>query len=84
MRALAALRDQGVRTTDVAILVDALRRIADGETVIDPTIVSRLVRRRRRRDPLDELTERGSSRWACRTRRSPRAFSSESGQSRRT
>jgi len=46
------------RVFDVAILVDALRRIADGETVIDPTIVSRLVRRRRRSDPLDELTSR--------------------------
>jgi DNA-binding NarL/FixJ family response regulator len=46
------------RVFDVAILVDALRRIADGETVIDPTIVSRLVRRRRRQGPLDELTER--------------------------
>ena len=46
------------RVFDVAILVDALRRISDGETVIDPTIVSRLVRRRRRMDPLDELTER--------------------------
>ena len=30
----------------------------DGETVIDPTIVSRLVGRRRREDPLDGLTER--------------------------
>jgi DNA-binding NarL/FixJ family response regulator len=46
------------RVFDVAILVDALRRIADGETVIDPTIVSRLVRRQRREDPLAELTER--------------------------
>jgi DNA-binding NarL/FixJ family response regulator len=46
------------RVFDVAILVDALRRIADGETVIDPTIVSRLVGRRRREDPLEELTER--------------------------
>ncbi len=43
---------------DVAILVDALRRLSDGESVIDPTIVSRLVRRRRREDPIDELTER--------------------------
>ncbi len=40
------------RIFDVAVLVDALRRIADGETVIDPTIVSRLVGRRRREDPL--------------------------------
>jgi DNA-binding NarL/FixJ family response regulator len=46
------------RVFDVAILVDALRRIADGETVIDPTIVSRLVGRQRRADPLAELTTR--------------------------
>jgi DNA-binding NarL/FixJ family response regulator len=46
------------RVFDVAILVDALRRIADGETVVDPTIVSRLVGRRRREDPLTNLTER--------------------------
>jgi DNA-binding NarL/FixJ family response regulator len=46
------------RVFDAAILVDALRRIADGETVIDPTIVSRLVGRRRREDPLARLTER--------------------------
>ena len=46
------------RVFDVAVLVDALRRITDGETVIDPTIVSRLVGRRRREDPLGELTER--------------------------
>jgi DNA-binding NarL/FixJ family response regulator/class 3 adenylate cyclase len=46
------------RLFDVAVLVDALRRIADGECVVDPTIVSRLVGRRRRQDPLSELTER--------------------------
>ena len=46
------------RVFDVAILVDALRRLADGETVIDPTIVSRLLGRRRRQDPLAELTQR--------------------------
>ena len=46
------------RVFDVAILVDALRRIGDGETVVDPTIVSRLVGRRRRQDPLAELTAR--------------------------
>jgi len=46
------------RVFDAAILVDALRRIADGECVIDPTIVSRLVGRRRRQDPLAVLTER--------------------------
>lgn len=46
------------RVLDVAILVDALRRILDAETVIDPTIVSRLVGRKRREDPVAELTER--------------------------
>ena len=46
------------RVFDVALLVDALRRIADGETVIDPTIVSRLVGRRRRTDLLAELSNR--------------------------
>jgi DNA-binding NarL/FixJ family response regulator len=46
------------RVFDVAILVDALRRIADGECVIDPTIVARLVGRRRRHDPLERLTGR--------------------------
>jgi len=46
------------RIFDVAVLVDALRRLADGETVVDPTIVARLFARKRRADPLDELTER--------------------------
>jgi len=46
------------RVFDVAILLDALRRIADGETVVDPTIVARLVGRRRQADPLEELTPR--------------------------
>jgi DNA-binding NarL/FixJ family response regulator len=46
------------RVFDVAILIDALRRLTDGETVVDPTIVSGLMRRKRRSDPLDELTER--------------------------
>jgi DNA-binding NarL/FixJ family response regulator len=46
------------RVFDAAVLVDALRRIGDGETVVDPTIVSRLVGRQRRQDPLAELTPR--------------------------
>jgi DNA-binding NarL/FixJ family response regulator len=46
------------RVFDVAILIDALRRITEGESVIDPTIVSRLLGRKRRADPLAELTER--------------------------
>jgi DNA-binding NarL/FixJ family response regulator len=46
------------RVKDVAVLVDALERIDEGECVVDPTIVSRLVGRRRHDSPLDELTER--------------------------
>src|SRR5262245_53733289 len=46
------------RVFDVAILVDALRRIDEGDTVIDPTIVSRLVGSRRRHGPLATLTAR--------------------------
>src|SRR5207248_11224536 len=46
------------RVFDVAVLIDALRRISDRESVVDPTIVSRLLGRKRREDPLDALTER--------------------------
>jgi DNA-binding NarL/FixJ family response regulator len=46
------------RVFDAAVLVDALRRIAEGETVVDPTIVARLFSRNRREDPLAELTPR--------------------------
>ena len=46
------------RVADIAVLVDALRRIVEGETVIDPTIVSRLLGRRREVDILGSLTER--------------------------
>jgi DNA-binding NarL/FixJ family response regulator len=46
------------RVFDIATVVDALRRIVEAETVIDPTIVSRLIGRRREEDPLAALTER--------------------------
>ena len=46
------------RISDLAVLVDALNRIADGECVVDPTIVSRLLKRPRDESPLDELTGR--------------------------
>jgi DNA-binding NarL/FixJ family response regulator len=46
------------RVFDIAVLVDALRRLGEGESVVDPTIVSRLLARRREAGPLDELTER--------------------------
>jgi DNA-binding NarL/FixJ family response regulator len=46
------------RVSDVAVLLDALQRIHEGECVLDPTIVARLVRRPRTPGPLDELTPR--------------------------
>ena len=46
------------RVSDVAVLVDALKRIAEGECVIDPTIVKQLIGRPRDPGPLDALTER--------------------------
>ena len=46
------------RVFDVANLIDALRRLADGETVVDPTIVARLFARKRHTGPLDQLTGR--------------------------
>jgi DNA-binding NarL/FixJ family response regulator len=46
------------RVSDVAVVVDALARVHEGECVVDPTIVARLVNRRRAPSRLDELTER--------------------------
>jgi len=46
------------RVKDVTVLVDALERIGEGECVLDPTIVARLVGRPREQSPLDELTAR--------------------------
>ena len=33
------------RVSNISLLADAIRRVADGECVIDPTIVSRLLLR---------------------------------------
>lgn len=46
------------RVFDGAVLVDALRRVCEGESVVDPTIVSRLLGRRRHADPVDSLSRR--------------------------
>ena len=46
------------RVSDIAVLADALHRIAEGECVLDPTIVARLVNRPREENPLAELTDR--------------------------
>jgi DNA-binding NarL/FixJ family response regulator len=46
------------RVSDLAAFGTDVRRVARGETVIDPDLVARLVARRRERDPLDALTGR--------------------------
>ena len=44
------------RVTDAAELVDGIRRVANGESVLDPELVRRLLDRRRTRDPLESIT----------------------------
>ena len=46
------------RVEDFDDFSDAIRRIARGGSVIDPEVVAQLVRRRRAKVPLDDLTER--------------------------
>jgi DNA-binding NarL/FixJ family response regulator len=46
------------RVSDMAVLIDALDRIADGECVIDPTIVAGLVKRPRPAQALAVLSNR--------------------------
>jgi DNA-binding NarL/FixJ family response regulator len=46
------------RVADVAQFTDAIRRVAAGESVIDPEVVSRLVARSRQDSPLETLTAR--------------------------
>jgi DNA-binding NarL/FixJ family response regulator len=46
------------RVSDVAVFIDALQRIDEGECVLDPTIVSRMIARPRTGSALDELTAR--------------------------
>ena len=46
------------RILDVGQLSDAIARVVDGGVVVDPQLVSFLLERRRRSDPLDELTPR--------------------------
>jgi DNA-binding NarL/FixJ family response regulator len=46
------------RVSDVHEFADAVRRVADGGSALDPAIVSQLVGRRRGDDPLGELTAR--------------------------
>jgi DNA-binding NarL/FixJ family response regulator len=46
------------RVMKVADVVDALQRVAEGGSVVDPALVQELVANRRRNDPLAELTPR--------------------------
>ncbi|HWI75189.1 MAG TPA: response regulator transcription factor [Baekduia sp.] len=46
------------RLTDVAELIDALERIAEGSQVVDPSLVGELLTARHADDPLDALTPR--------------------------
>jgi DNA-binding NarL/FixJ family response regulator len=46
------------RVSDIAVLTDALRRIAEGECVIDPTIVAQLVSKPRADSALNVLSPR--------------------------
>jgi DNA-binding NarL/FixJ family response regulator len=49
------LKDRVARIDD---FIDALRRVGEGGTAIDPEVVGQLMGRRRERDPLEELTPR--------------------------
>ena len=44
--------------TDVAEFIETVERIAAGASVVDPSLVSELIRARRRRDSLDALSPR--------------------------
>ena len=46
------------RVSEITEFLDALRRVADGATVLDPEVVAQLLVRRRRDDPLRDLTPR--------------------------
>jgi DNA-binding NarL/FixJ family response regulator len=46
------------RVSDLTAFGNDVRKVAHGETVLDPELVTRLVARRRERDPLDALTDR--------------------------
>jgi DNA-binding NarL/FixJ family response regulator len=46
------------RVLDIDEFLEAVRRVGRGGTVVDPEVVGQLMGRRRRRDPLAELTPR--------------------------
>jgi DNA-binding NarL/FixJ family response regulator len=48
------------RVSDIADFTAAVKRVAEGGSALDPTVVSHLVGRNRRNDPLADLTPRES------------------------
>lgn len=46
------------KVADPAVLIDAVRRVAAGDTALDPDVIARLVGRKRVGSPLDDLTPR--------------------------
>ncbi len=46
------------RVGDVSVFIDAVHRVAEGGTALDPEIVARMLGRRRVSGPLDELSPR--------------------------
>jgi DNA-binding NarL/FixJ family response regulator len=46
------------RVADVGALTDAVRRVGEGGSALDPEVVSQMLGRRRQEDPLEELTPR--------------------------
>ena len=73
------------RVAEVDRFVDAVRRVADGGSALDPEVVSQLLGRRRRADPLAELTPREREVLGLRdapTTRSPRSSWSASARSK--
>jgi len=61
---LLAAGDSGIgyllkeRVADVGEFVESVRRVAEGGTAFDPEVIAQLMGRRRRNDPLSELTAR--------------------------
>lgn len=46
------------RVSDVEVLTDAVRRVADGGSALDPEVVSGMLGRKRKDDPIESLTPR--------------------------
>jgi DNA-binding NarL/FixJ family response regulator len=46
------------KVADLEVLVDAVRRVAAGQSALDPDVIARLVGRKRVNSPLDDLTPR--------------------------